>query len=67
LSSSGLNLGHLLHRADLLRPELLELVRLYAEGKLVPHIDSTYPFEKAGDAHGRIEHGKNLGKVLLVP
>jgi NADPH:quinone reductase-like Zn-dependent oxidoreductase len=64
---AGLNLGHLWHRADLLRPELLELVRLYAEGKLVPHIDSTYPFEKAGEAHARIEHGKNLGKVLLVP
>jgi synaptic vesicle membrane protein VAT-1 len=64
---AGLNLGHLWHRADLLRPELLELVRLYAEGKIRPHIDSTYPFEKVAEAHARIEHGKNLGKVLLVP
>jgi NADPH:quinone reductase-like Zn-dependent oxidoreductase len=64
---AGLNLGHLWHRADLLRAELLELVRLYAEGKILPHIDSTFPFEKAAEAHARIEHGKNLGKVLLIP
>jgi NADPH:quinone reductase-like Zn-dependent oxidoreductase len=64
---AGLNLGHLWHRAELLRPELLELVRLYTEAKIAPHIDSTYPFEKAAEAHARIELGKNLGKVLLVP
>jgi NADPH:quinone reductase-like Zn-dependent oxidoreductase len=64
---AGLNLGHLWHRADLLRPELLELLALYAEGKIQPQIDSTFPFEKVADAHARIEHGQNMGKVLLVP
>jgi len=64
---AGVNLGHLWHRTDLLAPQLLELVRLCASGAISPQIDSTFPFERAAEAHARIEHGKNLGKVLLVP
>lgn len=64
---AGLNLGHLWHRLDLLRPEALELLRLYEAGAIKPHIDSTFPLERAAEAHARIEHGQNLGKVLLVP
>jgi NADPH:quinone reductase-like Zn-dependent oxidoreductase len=64
---AGVNLGHLWHRTDLLAPQLLELVRLCASGAIAPQIDSTFPFERAAEAHARIEHGKNLGKVLLVP
>jgi NADPH:quinone reductase-like Zn-dependent oxidoreductase len=64
---AGLNLGHMWQRTDLLGPELIELVRLCASGAISPQIDSTFPFERAAEAHARIEHGQNLGKVLLIP
>lgn len=64
---AGLNVGHLWHRIDMLRPEIDDLVRLYSEGAIVPQIDSVHPFEKAADAHARIETAKNQGKVLLIP
>jgi NADPH:quinone reductase-like Zn-dependent oxidoreductase len=64
---AGVNLGHMWQRTDLLGPELLELVRLCANGAISPQIDSTFPFERAAEAHARIEHGQNLGKVLLIP
>lgn len=64
---AGLNVGHLWHRIDMLRPEIDAVVRLYEEGAIVPRIDSVHPFEKAAEAHARIETGKNLGKVLLAP
>ncbi|AKF04690.1 synaptic vesicle VAT-1 family membrane protein [Sandaracinus amylolyticus] len=64
---AGLNVGHLWHRLDMLRPEMDELVRLYERGIVKPHLDSVHPFEKAADAFARIEHGKNVGKVIMVP
>lgn len=64
---AGLNVGHLWHRLDMLRPEIDDIVRLYEAGKIVPHIDSVHSFEKAADAYARLEHGKNVGKVLMVP
>jgi NADPH:quinone reductase-like Zn-dependent oxidoreductase len=64
---AGLNVGHLWHRLDMLRPEIDAVLRLYEEGKIAPHIDSIHPFAKAADAFARIEHGRNVGKVLMVP
>lgn len=64
---AGLNLGHLWHRSDMLAPEVETLVRLYEEKKIEPHIDSIHPFENVAEAFARLEHGKNVGKVLLVP
>jgi NADPH:quinone reductase-like Zn-dependent oxidoreductase len=64
---AGLNVGRLWHRLDLLRPQMDDLMRLYREGKIKPHIDSIHPFEKAAEAYARIEHGQNVGKVLMVP
>ena len=64
---AGVNVGHLWHRPDLLRTALDAIVALYQAGKIAPHIDSVHPFEKAADAFGRLELGKNVGKVLMVP
>jgi len=64
---AGVHVGHLWHRLDLLRPAMDELMRLYRERKIEPHIDSVHRFERAADAHARIEHRRNIGKVLLVP
>ncbi len=64
---AGVNIGAMWHRIDLLRPEIEDVVRLYREGAIKPHIDSVHSFEKAADAFARIEYGKNVGKVILVP
>ena len=46
--------------------DLRELIRLYEGGKLKITIDSTFPFEKAADAHRRVESGVDHGKVVLI-
>jgi putative PIG3 family NAD(P)H quinone oxidoreductase len=38
---------------------------LYGNNKLRPVIDSTYPLEKASDAHARLQSGFHIGKILL--
>jgi NADPH:quinone reductase len=38
-----------------------------AEGKLLPHIDGTYTFDRASEALERMEQRKVRGKLVLVP
>jgi NADPH2:quinone reductase len=38
-----------------------------AEGKLTPHIDGVYPFERAAEALSRMERREVRGKLVLVP
>ncbi len=38
-----------------------------AAGRLRPHLDATFPFERAGDALRRLESRAVRGKVALVP
>lgn len=63
----GVNMGHLWSEMSLLREEVAELMRLYDAGRVRPHVDSKFPFERAADAHRRLHERKNVGKVLLVP
>ncbi|MFF5290036.1 synaptic vesicle VAT-1 family membrane protein [Paractinoplanes globisporus] len=64
---SGVNLGHLWSRSDLLREELTALLDLWEAGAVRPRIDGVYPFEQAAAAHRRIGERRNIGKVILVP
>ncbi|MET7422600.1 medium chain dehydrogenase/reductase family protein [Dactylosporangium sp. NPDC005555] len=64
---SGVNLGHLWGRPDLLREELTALMALWHSGDISPRIDGVYPFDRAADAHRRLGERQNVGKVLLVP
>jgi NADPH:quinone reductase-like Zn-dependent oxidoreductase len=64
---SGVNLGHLWGRPDLLREELDEILALWHAGVVKPRVDSVYPFDRAADAHQRITERRNVGKVVLVP
>jgi NADPH:quinone reductase-like Zn-dependent oxidoreductase len=64
---AGVNLGHLWEHVDLLKHEIDAIVRLYAEGKIRPHVGGVFPFSRAAEAHGEIEHGRNVGKIVLVP
>lgn len=34
---------------------------------IVPVIDTVYPFERAADAHARLESSQHIGKIVLVP
>ena len=64
---SGCNMGHLWDEQTLLRGQLDALLRFYEEGKIKPHVHAVHSFENAAEAFGDIEHGRNLGKVLLRP
>ncbi len=64
---AGFNLGHLWKRPEMVGEALEALLALWREGKIRPHVDSTHPFERAADAHRRIQDRKNVGKVVLVP
>ena len=39
---------------------------LVAEGRLRPHVEATYPLERAAEAHERIEEGHVRGKLVLA-
>ena len=64
---AGVNIGHLWDEMEMLNEEMQALLALYREGKIKPHIDSSFPFADAASAHRRIQDRKNVGKVVLVP
>jgi NADPH2:quinone reductase len=39
---------------------------LLREGRVKPLMDSTFPLEKAADAHRRMESGEHIGKIVLA-
>ena len=49
------------HQVNILRNTLTML----AEGILRVHVNTMLPLEKAADAHGRIEEGHTMGKIVL--
>jgi synaptic vesicle membrane protein VAT-1 len=64
-SVCGVTLSHMWGEPFLL--DLVETVRLCTEGKLRPHIDSTFSFAEAAEAQRRLETRQNVGKVILTP
>jgi synaptic vesicle membrane protein VAT-1 len=63
----GVNLGHLWHEADKVRGWMGQLLPGVSEGWVRPHVDKTFPFEQAGEAHAYLEARENIGKVILTP
>ena len=45
--------------------ELLDVVRLFEEGRLKAVVDSVYPLEKAAEAQSRMESSTHFGKIVL--
>jgi NADPH2:quinone reductase len=43
-----------------------KVLPLLREGKVKPLIDSTFPLEKAADAHRRMETSEHIGKIVLT-
>jgi NADPH:quinone reductase-like Zn-dependent oxidoreductase len=62
---SGVNLGGLWNELDLLKGHLDAMMKLAAQGKLKPHVDSVFPLSKGADAHRQMSGRKNVGKVLF--
>ena len=44
-----------------------KVMPLLREGRVKPLMDSTFPLEKAADAHRRMESSEHIGKIVLVP
>jgi NADPH:quinone reductase len=43
-----------------------ELMALYAEGKIKPHVSETFPLARAGEAIAHLASRKAMGKVVVV-
>jgi NADPH:quinone reductase len=43
-----------------------KVMPLFRDGRVKPVMDSTFPLEKAADAHRRIETSEHIGKIVLV-
>lgn len=63
----GVNLGHLWHEGDKASVWMKEILAGAEEGWIKPHVDTTFSYADAGEAHRYIEERKNIGKVILVP
>jgi synaptic vesicle membrane protein VAT-1 len=64
---AGVNMGQLWDERELAVKAFTALLELYDQGQIKPHVDRTFPFDRASEAHAYIEAGQNLGKVLLTP
>ncbi len=64
---TGINMGHLFDRLDILRPQFEALMRMYEGGHIKPHVDRTFRFDEAPAAHQYLHDRKAKGKVLLAP
>lgn len=63
----GVNLGHLWHETDKLRAWMQRILEGVGQGWVRPHIDRSFSFDEAPEAHAYIEARRNIGKVVLVP
>jgi NADPH:quinone reductase-like Zn-dependent oxidoreductase len=62
----GVNLGHMWNERDKIGGWMQEILKAVEEGWVRPHVDRTFPFEHAGEAHAFIEARENIGKIVLV-
>ncbi|MGO9028258.1 MAG: synaptic vesicle VAT-1 family membrane protein [Acidimicrobiales bacterium] len=63
----GVNMGHLWGEQDRIGRFLGELAAMWERGDIAPVIDSTFPFDRAGQAHEQLGQARNFGKVVLTP
>ena len=63
----GVNMGHLWGEGGKVKEWMNDILKGVSEGWVRPHVDKTFPFEQAAEAHRYIEERRNMGKVVLVP
>jgi NADPH:quinone reductase-like Zn-dependent oxidoreductase len=64
---SGVHLAYLTSQLELLHQIAGELMRLYVEGAIKPHVEQVFRFDEVAEAHRMIEERRNSGKLLLKP
>ena len=64
---AGVNIGHLWGHPDIVRTEGTEILNLYEQGAVRPHIGSRHRFSEVAQAHAELEEGRNFGKIVLIP
>jgi putative PIG3 family NAD(P)H quinone oxidoreductase len=52
-------------KAEMVAAIEAKVMPLMREGRIKPLMDSTFPLEKAADAHRRMESGEHIGKIVL--
>ncbi len=62
---TGVNMGHLFDRIDLLAPQMTDLIAMYEKGQISPYVSKVFPAAEAAAAHHFIHDRKAIGKVLL--
>ncbi|MGD2270742.1 MAG: medium chain dehydrogenase/reductase family protein [Desulfobacterales bacterium] len=62
----GVNLGHMWNERGKMRGWMQQILKGVEEGWIRPHVDRSFLFEQAGEAHAYIEARKNIGKIVLV-
>jgi len=62
----GVNLGHLWREMPKVQAWMSAALGGVEAGWIRPHVDRTFPFEQAGDAHTWVEERRNIGKVALI-
>ena len=63
----GVNLGRLWHEPEKAATWMRAILQGVETGWISPHVDTTFSFEEAGEAHRYIEERRNIGKVVLMP
>ncbi len=64
---AGFHLGRLWHEPELVGQAFDALLAMLAAGQIRPHVDRSYPFAAAAEAHHRMASRQNVGKVILTP
>jgi NADPH:quinone reductase len=68
VSLCGLYWGaHAKGNPKLMAQSTSEVIRLWAEGKIKPHISHRFPLDKVNDAFDVIQARQSTGKVILCP
>jgi len=61
----GINLAHLWRERERLGGQLRTLIGHATAGRIAPLVDGAFPFERAAEAHRRLDSRASIGKVLL--
>ena len=62
----GVNLGHMWREREKISGWMHDTLKGVEEVWMQPHVERSFPFERASEAHAYIEARKNIGKIVLV-
>lgn len=62
----GINMNHLAEDVPSMLVALDAVADRLGRGAIAPHVDATFPLERAGEAHQYLADGRNFGKVVLT-